>query len=161
MIAEKIDTYTVVEGTALYMSGYAGTAPPALISNIKYNKCRHETIILLTVQIDTVAHIPRDQRIAVERLPKNFYQVVLHYGFMDQLNLMEDLTYLPEYDIPVDITDATFVLGHEVLAVRNNQGMARWRKDFFVFMHRNSRTPSKYFGVPSKRLLEVGSQIEL
>lgn len=161
LIAEKIDTYKVVEGTALYMSGYAGTAPPALISNIKYNKCRHETIILLTVQVDTVAHIPHDQRIAVERLPKNFYQVVLHYGFMDQLNLMEDLTYLPEYDIPVDITDATFVLGHEVLAVRNNQGMARWRKDFFVFMHRNSRTPSKYFGVPSKRMLEVGSQIEL
>lgn len=161
IVSQQIDGYSIVPGTALYMSGYAGTAPPALVSNVKYNKCRHETIILLTVQIESVAHVPHEQRFVVNPMPRDFYQVVLHYGFMDQLNLMNDLMYLPEFDIPVDITDATFVLGHESLTVKDGTGMARWRKDLFVFMHRNSRTPSRYFGIPVKRALEVGSHIEI
>ena len=161
IIKDEIDRFEVVPGTALYMSGYAGTAPPALVSNLKYNRVRHETIILLTVDIETVAHVPKDQRFEVKPMEKNFYQVVLSYGFMDQLNLMDDLMYLPEFDIPVDITDATFVLGHETLTVNSKEHMARWRKEIFVYLHRNSRTPARYFGIPVKRTLEIGSHIAL
>jgi KUP system potassium uptake protein len=161
IISNQIDTYPIVEGTALYMSGYAGSAPPALVSNVKYNKCRHETIILLTVQVTAESHVPHEHRFEVMAMPKNFYQVILRYGFMDQLNLMDDLSYLPEYDIPVDITDATFILGNETLSVRDGKGMARWRKHVFKFLHRNSRTPVSFFGIPVKKVLEVGSHIEI
>lgn len=160
-IIEDSDTYTVVPGTAIYMSGYKGTAPPALVSNVRYNRCRHETIILLTLEISTKARIPRDKRIEVEALPRNYYQVVLHYGFMDKLELATDISYLPEFDIPIDITDATFILGHESVSVNDRGGMVWWRKHIFVFLHRNSRTPVKHFGVPFKRVLEVGGNVEI
>ncbi len=160
-LIEDIDTYTTVPGTALYMSGYEGTAPPALVSNVRYNRCRHEVIILLTISVGTEARIPREKRYDIKVLPKNFYQVVLHYGFMDQLDLATDISYLPEFDIPIDITDATFVLGHETLTVSDRGGMAWWRKHIFVFLHRNSRTPVKYYGVPFKRVLEVGGNVEI
>lgn len=162
IIDNEIDRYEIVPGTALYMNGYVGSAPPAMVSNLKYNRCRHETIILLTVNIRAIAHVAHDQRFDVKPLEKNFYQVVLSYGFMDRLNLMDDLMYLPEYDIPVDITDATFVLGHETVTVKETtKNMSWWRKEIFVFMHRNSRTPVRYFGIPVKRALEVGSHIEI
>jgi KUP system potassium uptake protein len=160
-LIEDIDSYQVVPGTAIYMSGYEGTAPPALVSNVRYNRCRHEVIILLTISVGTEARVPREQRYVVKALPKNFYQVVLHYGFMDQLDLATDVLYLPEFDIPIDITDATFVLGHETLSVHNRGGMAWWRKHIFVFFHRNSRTPVSYFGVPFKRVLEIGGSVEI
>ncbi|MCO6465378.1 MAG: potassium transporter Kup [Bradyrhizobiaceae bacterium] len=160
-IIEDSDTYQVVPGTAIYMSGYKGTAPPALISNVRYNRCRHETIILLTVEVSTKARIHRSKRYEVSPLPKNFYQVVLRYGFMDKLDLATDISYLPEFDIPIDITDATFVLGHESVSVTDRGGMAWWRKQIFVFLHRNSRTPVKHFGVPFKRVLEVGGNVEI
>lgn len=161
IITSQIDAYKVVPGTALYMSGYPDTAPPALVSNLKYNRCRHENIVLLNVNVQPVSHVDHADRIQVKPLPKNFYQVILNYGFMDQLNLMEDLMYLPEYDIPVDITDAIFVLGHETLTAKTKKGMQKWRKEFFILMHRNSRTPSKYYGAPNKRVLEVGSHIDI
>ncbi|RPI69368.1 MAG: potassium transporter Kup [Ignavibacteriae bacterium] len=160
-VIEDIDKYETVPGTAIYMNGYAGTAPPALVNNVRYNRCRHETIILLTVQVQKRPHVDVDERFEVEVLPKNFYQVVLRYGFMDQPELMQDLLYLPEFDIPVDITDATFILGHESISIREEGGMATWRKHLFSFLHRNSRTPVKYFGVPFKRVLEVGSNVEI
>lgn len=161
IIKDDIDRFEIVPGTAMYMSGYVGTAPPALVSNLKYNRCRHETMILLTVAIKAVSHVLPENRIHVMALEKNFYQVTLSYGFMDELDLMKDLLYLPEHDVPVDITDAVFVLGHETVAVKHSTGMAKWRKELFVFMHRNSRTPSRYFGIPVKRALEVGSHIEI
>ena len=160
-LIEDSVSYETVPGTALYLSGYEGTAPPALVSNIKYNRCRHETIILVNISVSTEAHVDRSHRYTISPLPRNFYQVVLHYGFMDQLDLMQDLLYLPEFDIPVDITDATFVLGHESLTISDKGGMAKWRKHLFIFMHRNSRTPVAYFGVPVKRVLEVGSNVEI
>lgn len=160
-LIDEIDGYQTVPGTALYMSGYEDTAPPALMSNVKYNRCRHETIILLTISVGTDAHVDAKNRFEVIELPKNFYQVVLHYGFMDQLDLATDVLFLPEFDIPIDITDATFVLGHESLVIDDKGGMARWRKYIFSFLHRNSRTPVEYFGVPFKRVLEVGSSIKI
>lgn len=161
LIDHELDMYCIVPGTALYMTGYQDVAPPALISNLRYNRSRHETIILLTVSIKTISHIDRDQRFEVFPMEKGFYKVILSYGFMDQLNLLEDLMFLPEFDVPVDITDAVFVLGNESLTVKHEDGMARWRKEIFAFMHRNSRTPVKYFGIPVKRALEVGSHIEI
>jgi KUP system potassium uptake protein len=161
IINEEIDRYEDVPGTALYMSGYVGIAPPALISNLMYNRVRHETIVLLSVNVKTASRVPFSQRIEVKPMEKGVYQVVLSYGFMDQLDLMHDLMYLPEYDIPVDITDAIFVLGHETLTVKDGSGMARWRKEIFVFLHRNSRTPARYFGIPVKRTLEVGSHVAI
>jgi len=161
IINDDIDRYEDVPGTALYMSGYVGIAPPALVSNLKYNRVRHETIVLLSVEVSTAARIPFSERIEVKPMEKGVYQVVLSYGFMDQLDLMQDLMYLPEYDIPVDITDAIFVLGHETLTVKDSEGMAKWRKEIFVFLHRNSRTPARYFGIPVKRTLEVGSHVAI
>jgi KUP system potassium uptake protein len=160
-LIEDIDVFESVPGTALYMSGYAGVAPPSLVSNIKYNRIRHETIILLTIQVSTQARVSPNDRFSILPLPKDFYQVILHYGFMDQLNIMEDLHYLPEFDIPVDITDATFIIGHETISVAKPGGMATWRKHLFNFIHRNSRTPIKYFRVPFKRVLELGSSVEI
>lgn len=161
VIHEEIERCATVPGSALYMTGYKGIAPPALVSNLKYNRSRHETVILLTVVIEPAARVPLSARIERKPMENNVFQVVLHYGFMDQLNLMKDLEWLPEYDIPVDVTDAIFVLGHETLTVQDGKGMARWRKELFVFLHRNSRTPSSYFGIPVKRTLEVGSHVAI
>ncbi len=161
VIHEEIERCATVPGSALYMTGYKGIAPPALVSNLKYNRSRHETVILLTVVIEPAARVPLSARIETKEMENNVYQVVLHYGFMDRLNLMEDLNLLPDdpYNIPIDVTDAIFVLGHETLTVQDSKGMARWRKELFVFLHRNSRTPSSYFGIPVKRTLEVGSHV--
>lgn len=161
VINEDIDRYTVVPGTVLYMTGYKGIAPPAMLSNLRYNRVHHETIIVLTVAVDGTARVPRSKRFEINEQPRGVYEVTLHYGFMDQWDLMEDLKYLPDENVPVDITDAIFVLGHESLTVENSEGMARWRKEIFVFLHRNSRTPAKYFGIPVKRTLEVGSHLSI
>lgn len=157
------EIYPKVPGTAIYMSGYQGIAPPSLVSNVRYNRSRHENIIVLSVITEPVARIPATtpERIKIQRYPQGFAAVTVHYGFMDQLNLDADLLELPELGLPIDVTDTTFVLGHETISIKDRGGMAGWRKHIFKFLHRNSRTPVKYFGIPFKRVLEVGGNVEI
>jgi KUP system potassium uptake protein len=154
-----------VAGSAIYMSQSFGAAPQALVTNLVFNRVRHEALVFLTVEVTTNARergvSSRDERIIVDKIEENVYSVTIRYGFMDQLDLMNDLNELPELDVMVDVTDAIFVLGHETIRVHDSKGMARWRKELFVFLHRNSRTPASYFGIPNKRTLEVGAHVAI
>jgi KUP system potassium uptake protein len=81
---------------------------------------------------------------------------------MEQLDLYNDVSKLVEdKGLPIDVTDAIFVLGNETITLTDAKGMTRWRKALFRFMHRNSRTPVDYFGIPAKRALEVGSHVQM
>jgi KUP system potassium uptake protein len=149
------------------MSQTIGNAPQALVSNLAFNRARHEALVFLTVDVTNKARVvgkgkPED-RYVVEGVEheENVYFVTIKYGFMDQLDLMKDILYLPDVGVMVDVTEAIFVLGHETITVRDSKGMARWRKELFVFLHRNSRTPASYFGIPNKRTLEVGAHVAI
>ncbi|MFM8770401.1 MAG: potassium transporter Kup [Candidatus Kapaibacterium sp.] len=161
VINEDIDRYTIVPGTAIYMTGSGGVAPPAMMNNLKYNRVHHEDVILLTVNVQKLARIDVKKRIEFEEVRQGVWQVILNYGFMDQLTLQDDIKSFPVEGILVDFTDVIFVLGHETLTVQDSEGMARWRKEVFVFLHRNSRTPARYFGIPVKQTLEVGSHLSI
>jgi KUP system potassium uptake protein len=161
VINEDIDRYTIVPGTAIYMTGSGGVAPPAMMNNLKYNRVHHENVILLTVNVQKLARVEIQKRIEFEEIRPSVWKVILNYGFMDQLTLQDDIKSFPEEGVLVDFTDVIFVLGHETLTVQDGHGMARWRKELFVFLHRNSRTPARYFGIPVKQTLEVGSHLSI
>lgn len=156
-----------VAGTAIYMTQSTGNAPRALVSNLTYNRVRHECLIFLSVEITANARErgvgdPR-KRYDVRVLDghDDIYVVNVRYGFMDQLDIMTDLKFLPELEVMVDVTDAIFVLGQETITVRDGKSMAKWRKEIFIFLHRNSRKPASYFGIPTKRVLELGANIAI
>ena len=156
-----------VAGTAIYMAQSTGNAPRALVSNLTYNRVRHECLIFLSVEITANARErgvgdPRKRYdVRVLEGHDDIYVVNVRYGFMDQLDIMTDLKFLPELEVMVDVTDAIFVLGQETITVRDGKSMAKWRKEIFIFLHRNSRKPASYFGIPTKRVLELGANIAI
>ena len=55
----------------------------------------------------------------------------------------------------------TFFLGRELLVVKDKPGLRRFRKKIFVLLSRNSQRVTEYFNIPTGRVYEVGSEIEL
>jgi KUP system potassium uptake protein len=51
-----------VPGTAIFLSASPRAVPPALLHNVKHNKVLHERVIVLTVLIEQVPHVPADGR---------------------------------------------------------------------------------------------------
>lgn len=150
-----------VPGVAVYLTGHAGTAPPAIVHNLEHNKTLHETIVFVTLLTEEIPHVAAAGRIEVRSLGNGFWIVTGHHGFMQHPNVLEVLGRCRAHGLKVDTHQATFFLGRETLLATRRAGMARWRETLFSFMSRNALRATTYFRIPADRVFEVGVQVEL
>ena len=152
-----------VPGTAVFMTSDPDGAPLVLLHHLKHNKVLHEQVVLLSVLNATVPEIPESERIQILPLKENFWRVKARYGFMETPNVPNILARSKEAGIRSEKLQTTYYLGRERL-IPNPHSKARlasWRKKLFIFMSRNSRSATEFFGIPSNRVVELGAQIEL
>jgi KUP system potassium uptake protein len=152
-----------VKGTAIFMTSNPDGAPPAMLHHFKHNKILHEKVILLSIQTRHVPEIAEASRIEkVVDLGQGMYQAVAVYGFMQTPNVMEVLELVRKRgEVDMNMADTSFFLGRETLLITDKRGMAKWRKALFSFMSRNARPANAFFQIPSNRVVELGTQIEL
>ena len=157
---------TRVAGTAVVMTSNLGSAPPVLLHHLKHNKVLHERVIFVSILTEEIPQVPEEERVVVRDLGGGFFQVISHYGFMEQPNvpqLLEGLETRPglEVRLVVKPMDTTFYLGRETLLSTGASRLATWRKKLFIIMSRNAATASAFFGLPPNRVVELGAQIQL
>ena len=153
---------TRVPGTAIFMSGTASKAPPALMHNLEHNKVLHEQVIFVTVKTEQVPHVAQEKRLEVEHLGDGLFRAKVHYGFMEDPNIPEVLAAGAGNELPrLDPDDTTYFLGRETIISTKRRGMAIWREKLFALMSRNATSATAFFGIPPNRVVELGEQIEL
>jgi KUP system potassium uptake protein len=150
-----------VPGTALYLARDPAIAPHALVQNLKHNKVLHERVVILAMHTIATARVSDDNRVHVEHLAGNVHRVVARHGFTEDPEVPPVLHQLASFGLEIDTADTTFFLGHETLLATNRPGMAIWREKLFAFLARNARRATKYFCLPSDRVVELGAEIEL
>jgi KUP system potassium uptake protein len=151
-----------VPGTAVFMTSDPEGAPLVLLHHLKHNKVLHEQVVLLSVLSANVPEIPEDERILAVPLREGFWRVKARYGFMETPNVPNILFRCRDAGIKSEKLHTTYYLGRERL-IPNPHSKARlasWRKKLFIFMSRNSRTATEFFGIPSNRVVELGAQLE-
>ncbi len=157
----KKENLVRVAGTAVFMVGDPETTPPALVHNVKHNRVLHEKVIILTVLTKEIPHVPRKDRVFVEKVGDEIYRVIAHYGFMDSPNVRELVERCRAAGLDLILPDMTFFLGRETLIASANPGMAIWREHLFAFMSRNAQRATAFFQIPADQVIEVGMQVEL
>jgi KUP system potassium uptake protein len=155
-----------IPGTAVFMTSNLGSAPPVMLHHLKHNKVLHERIILVSVLTEEVPAVPEAERVVTRDLGVGFYQVVAHYGFMEQPNIPALLESLATREgagdkLQVQPLEVSYYLGRETLLATGSASLATWRKKLFIIMSRNSATASAFFGLPPNRVVELGAQIQL
>ena len=150
-----------VPGTAVYMAGRPDLVPPALIQNVRHNRSLHERVIFLSLIFTQEARVPAHEKLQLEDLGDGFLRIEGSYGFVESPDVPKLLELTRTEGIDIDIEATTFVMGRETLVATARPGMALWREVLFAFMSRNARRAASFFRIPSERVLEIGSQIEL
>jgi KUP system potassium uptake protein len=150
-----------VPGTAVFMTAQPTGTPPALAHNLRYNKVLHRHVILLTVNTAQVPHVPPDERLSVQPLGHDLFNVRLQYGFMDDPDVPQALAEARERGLEIDLEDLTYFLGRETIIVTPRKGMAMWREELFVLMARNAVRATAFFRLPPERVVELGVQVEM
>ncbi|GAA4739555.1 potassium transporter Kup [Sphingomonas daechungensis] len=150
-----------VPGTAVFMTSSAAGVPHALLHNLKHNKVLHERVILLTVKIQDVPYVPEEKRSETVDYTAGFYRVILNYGFMEEVNVPAALTKLRGTGPACKMMDTSFFLARQTLIASSRPGMAIWREKLFAWMLRNAESAMEFFKLPTNRVVELGSQVEI
>ncbi len=150
-----------VPGTAVFMTAQPTGTPPALAHNLRYNKVLHQQVIVLTVSTAQQPHVSPDERVSVEALGHDLFDVRVQYGFMEDPNVPEALAQAREQGLLLDADDLTYFLGRETIIVTRRKGMAVWREHLFVLMARNAVRATAFFRLPPERVVELGVQVEM
>lgn len=151
-----------VSGTAVFMTASQTVVPHALLHNLKHNKILHETNILMTVITEDVPYVNDETRITIEKINERFYRLVARYGFKEQPNVPEAVEHgLKLVELPFDMMMISFFVSRERILHTVGDGMSPWREKLFISMSRNTSAVSDFFQIPTNRVVEMGSQIEI
>ena len=150
-----------VAGTAVFLIGDPDAVPHALLHNLAHNKILHERIVFLTVIYRDVPWVPFDERVEVERLGNECYRIKIHFGFMNVPDVPKALELCAQHGLEFNTLETSFFVSREKLIPTRGDGMALWRERLFATMSRNAGSIVDYFNIPSNRVIELGTQVEI
>jgi KUP system potassium uptake protein len=150
-----------VPGTAVFLNAEKGATPFALLHNLKHNKVLHEQNLFVTVQSHEVPWIGFDRRCEVESLGRDCWQVTLHFGFKNDPDVPEALKLLQTRGVVLDDMQTSYFLSRDTVIPTFGGGMAMWREKLFASMHRNAAGAADFLNLPTNRLVELGTKVEI
>lgn len=152
---------TRVEGTAVFFRAEGDGVPHAMLHNLLHNKVLHERTVFLTVFNADIPTIPDSERIKVEALGHDCYQVNVHYGFKDERDIPHALELCKRAGLDFDTMSTSFFIARQTVIPKVGSGMAIWRESLYATMSRNARDAADYYRVPANRVIELGTQVEI
>ena len=150
-----------VTGTAVFMFKDLGKAPPALVNNLKHNKVLHNTTLIVAVDTADEPRVSTEHRTSVKKVAPGVFQVEVSFGFMEDPDVPKVLAAITHPGLDYDPEDVTYFLGHESIIAGKAPGMNPLQEHLFVFLNRGADSASRFFNLPTERVFEVGSRVEI
>ena len=66
-----------------------------------------------------------------------------------------------QLEFEYDLMQISFFISRERIMHSVGDGMAPWREHLFISMQRNTSPVSDFYQIPTNRVVELGSQIEI
>ncbi len=152
---------TRVPGTSVFMASTNSGVPSALLHNIKHNKVLHERVLILTVAVQGMPYVDEAERYECKDLGNGFYRVTINCGFLEETDVPKLLGTLDLCGGKFDMMHTSFFLSRQTLLPSSKPGMAIWREKLFAWMLRNAASAMAFFRLPTNRVVELGSQVEI
>jgi KUP system potassium uptake protein len=80
---------------------------------------------------------------------------------MDEVDIPSELATTTAAGGPFKSMETSYFLARQTLIASSHPGMAIWREKLFAWMVRNAESAMEFFKLPSNRVIELGSQVEI
>ncbi|MES2317236.1 MAG: potassium transporter Kup [Pseudomonadota bacterium] len=152
---------TRVYGTAIFLRGESDGVPHALLHNLSHNKVLHERVVFLTVHMIEEPWVPAEEQARVVALGHNCFQVNVSYGFKDEPDIPKVLGACAVHGLEFEMMETSFFIARQTVISTPGAGMSPWREHLYVAMSRNARGAADYYQIPTNRVIELGTQVEI
>lgn len=151
----------LVPGTAVFFTSDQESAPTALLHSLKHYRVLHENNLVLTVRTADVPVVPDDDKLKLTRFDDRFSRLLVTFGYMETPNVPRALALARKLGWKFDIMSTSFFLSRRSVQAARHSSMPRWQDKLFVALARNADDASHYFRLPTDRVVEVGTQINV
>ncbi len=150
-----------VAGTAVFLTADPDSAPTALLHSLKHYKVLHEQNVVLTLITESTPRVAQAERVTVAPLGSIFTRVIVRFGFMETPNIPKALALARKHGLTFDIMSTSFFLSRRAVRPDTKSGMPVWQDRLFIILAKNADDASSYFGLPTDRVVEIGTQISV
>ncbi len=157
----KVQMPVRVKGTAVFMTQDPDGTPPAMLHQLKHNQVLHEQVVLLTIVTADAPVVSQENRVRVTQLNAGFWRVIAYCGFMETPNVPEIMRCAAAHGLATYRGRTSYFLGRETFISTGRSELPGWRRALFMFLARNARSPTEFFGIPPNEVVELGAQIEV
>ena len=157
--AARLDSghVTRVDGTAVFLHSQNLVTPQSLLVLVRTTGTLHREVFVVSVKIDSSARVHPSRRVQTNILGNGIRQVTVHYGFMDNTVVADDL----ETHLQIRPQSTDYILGREFVTPTDRPGMARWREFLYALMVRNASDVAASFHLPTDRVVEIGMRVDI
>ncbi|MFI5447918.1 potassium transporter Kup [Polaromonas sp. UC242_47] len=150
-----------VAGTAVFLTAEPGSVPNALLHNLKHNKVLHQQNLFVTVRYHEVPWIGLEKRLEIHALGHDSWQLTVHYGFKNDLDLPKALQLMRGRGCELEAMTTSYFLSRDTVVPSIGSGMMPWREKLFAQMHHNASGAADFLNLPNNSVVELGSKIEI
>ena len=148
-------------GTAVFMNAEADLTPTALLHNLKHNHVLHESNLFVTVNTHEVPFVLASERADARLLCKDCWGVTLNFGFKDDVDVPAALQRLQLQGTVLEPMTTTYFLSRATVVPTLGGGMAPWREKLYANMHRNAASAADFLNLPTNRVVELGTKVQI
>ncbi len=160
-VLDETEDVKRVSGTAVFLFKDLGKAPPALVNNLKHNKVLHKCTLIVAIETAEEPRVAPEDRAHITKVAPGVFQVQITFGFMDEPDVPAVLSKLSHFGLEYDEEDVTYFLGHESIVAGKAPGMNPLQEHLFVWLNRGADSAGRFFNLPTDRVFEVGSRVEI
>ena len=150
-----------VPGTAIFLRGETDGVPHAMLHNLSHNKVLHERVVFLTVFMLEEPWVAPAAQVSITELGHQCFQLNVYYGFKDEPDIPKVMALCAAHGLHFEMMETSFFIARQTVISTPGAGMAPWREQLFVTMSRNARGAADYYQIPSNRVIELGTQVEI
>ena len=151
-----------VGGTAVFLTSDSSVVPNALLHNLRHNQVLHQQNIILHVEGVPIPYAPVAERLKLDALGEGFYRATVRFGFMEISDVPNALIGASDGEkLIMDSNTTTYFTSRESVLASKDRGMHHFRDKLFAVMHRNAAPPSAFYRIPTNRLVELGSNVQI
>lgn len=120
----------------------------------------HTTLLVLTIQTQSVPWVRDDKRLSVTPLAPNFWRATARFGFMERPDVPRLLQQACAFGCVLQLDDVTYYVGHEsIVAAQAGKRVPAWLRECYALMSRNALHVGDFLRLPSQQVVEIGRQV--
>jgi len=152
--------------TTIFITDPYDNSGRSFLNYIELNHILPKQVLIVSVVIENYPYITQEQGFKLTELTTGVHNLVLHYGFMQSINIPQTLILydkIKAFPFQLNLTTATYLVEIINIAMTKKKypGLSFWQKSIFAFLLRNSAQDIEFFKLPYSRTIAIGTYCEI